>query len=389
MNDTQFLRLWLALNILGGQVAIPLLLITLYLSPLKRAATLYSLLWSLVVWSISELLLFYAGRAWPNTPEPGFSLCLAQSSLYHATLILGAWSTFALIYDTWSVVTHRDAAKSGEHASSTRTFFLILIPWLAFVCSLVGALLVGRRHAKGFNRQLHIAYCAYLHDPWSKVSSVLCGIAMIGSLVLTVRGLVWCCLKSGRPVSPSPSVSDAAMAMRVWLLGVTELAAAVISVLTLIGAVRNQVADLIITSLPFSAWLIFGSQKDVLYVYIAWAKSLHSYLFGHSAPSSEEPQYFSNNLPHSFSPTLSPPSSTPWRSYDVPEYSDMQTFYLFSLPRIDEDSHEESTTHGRRSDSLPSPTSIGETAAEDTKNYSSSLEGSNARKSTETWSADV
>jgi hypothetical protein len=42
----------------GGQGGIPMLLITLYLSSLRRVPTLYSLLWSCVVWSIIDLLLW-------------------------------------------------------------------------------------------------------------------------------------------------------------------------------------------------------------------------------------------------------------------------------------------------------------------------------------------
>ncbi|KAF8318131.1 hypothetical protein DL93DRAFT_2095329 [Clavulina sp. PMI_390] len=98
------------------------------------------------------------------------------------------------------------------------------------------------------------------------------------------------------PIIPSDKKIDVPMMVRVVLLTVTEFIGAVMSILSLASAIDGRYADLVIASrdyylstyslthaneytlVPFGAWLIFVTQRDVLRQYIFWAKFLYHFI---------------------------------------------------------------------------------------------------------------
>jgi len=296
-NDEKWLNAWLAVEIAGGQVGIPLLLITLYLSPLRRIPTLYSLLWSCVVWSIIDLLLYYPGRIKPTDPEPSHALCLTQASLHLAQPILTSWCSFALLYDCWIVISGQ--SKGPNHPTTTRrTVILLIFPWLAFVLATGTSVLVGAKASVDLGRERHFFFCTYRNGIWSDTTASLAAAALLASFYLTTKGVIlWINSRKHNAAElvkrTDGSKVDAHLLLRILMLTVTELFALALCIISVSGSWRTRMNDILVASLPLVILIIFASQRDVLNVYVSCAKSASKALlriFGFAPSSLDSPR---------------------------------------------------------------------------------------------------
>ncbi|KAF8318132.1 hypothetical protein DL93DRAFT_2165168 [Clavulina sp. PMI_390] len=243
---------------------------------------------------------------------------------------------------TWIMLIRSTDILRGA-ANTRRTVLLIAIPWLAFVTVFVGSLLTGLKHRQEFTRERHLAYCSFPNDIWFTVSSILAGLALLSSLALTFHGLYfWHRLKAASPVLASNKKTDVPMMVRVALLTVTELIGALMSILSLASAINVRYADLVIATLPFGAWLIFVTQRDVLNEYVFWAKFLyhlvhHRQRLSRNEGSRHRPQETIVSFRTTVDRHLSPPSqlksmrSTRAMDEGMPD-DERGMFYLVSLP---------------------------------------------------------
>jgi hypothetical protein len=284
-QDRLFLKFWIALEVLGGQAGIPILLLTLYFSPLRRTPTLYNLLISCVVWSIIDMLLFYPGRVAPSSPQPDYGLCLTQSALKLSQPILTGCCAFSLLYDSWTVISGN--SEGPKHPSTIRRItILVVFPWVVFAVVTAVALAVGSSFAGDLGRQRHFFFCTWLLRPLSDTTISIAAIATFATTYYTLRGIKLWYNSVSQATEASYASSTASrinphMFARVLVLGVTELLAVAVSIISVSGVWHSHVLDLLISSIPFAICIIFGTQMDVLNVYIDGARSLGRWVKSH------------------------------------------------------------------------------------------------------------
>jgi len=102
--------------------------------------------------------------------------------------------------------------------------------------------------------------------------------ALLASLYLTTKGVILCINSRKHNAAELVKRTDGSklsvhLLLRVLMLSVTELFALALCIISVSGSWRARMDDILIASLPLVILIIFASQRDVLNVYVSWAKS--------------------------------------------------------------------------------------------------------------------
>ncbi|RDB27488.1 hypothetical protein Hypma_003845 [Hypsizygus marmoreus] len=273
---------------LAGGFGLLVTLLTAIVSPsVKRYSTWYSFGTSWILSSISYSLLAIAGQR--TGPKPAFGLCLAQSALIYAAPSLTACTTLALITHMLLNL-RRLLANAPFRTNSGAVAALLIVPYIVWLAMFVGVLLYGLSNPDTVRRSLNGTYCDSTNSTMSKISSLIVMCCMV--LIVGQQGVIGVRLyRNRRMLSGCGQVTMVARIMLFSLLGVLALGVAIAYVMT---SKHGQVFDIILASLPVLAVFIFGSQLDILRIWMCRRRksSSHEKLFTphskYSSVSTEE-----------------------------------------------------------------------------------------------------
>ncbi|KAF8317360.1 hypothetical protein DL93DRAFT_2165621 [Clavulina sp. PMI_390] len=253
MYDPALLTVWFCFQTVGGIIGMPIMLVTLAFSSLKRLKTLYNLLLTWIATAVISNLLFFAGRAYPDQPEPSYELCLLQSAMIYGAPPLLATSALALIYETWLVITGR---AFGRRAT-------------------IKTILLGVFASTDLGRERHFFYCSFRNIGLSHFLAVFTGVIAFVAIGLTIRVAnhmyhSWQKIKmmANDPDAAENAVGSAYVILRIALYGADLFLAFVLCGLTILIP-HSPIPDLLRGSLTFTVFLIFGTQKDILMTWLA------------------------------------------------------------------------------------------------------------------------
>ncbi|KLO13768.1 hypothetical protein SCHPADRAFT_827504 [Schizopora paradoxa] len=265
--------------IIGGQVGLPLVLVTSLLgSQPRRHPTFLNILLAWFLYAVSSLLLFYSGNGISENQRPTFSLCLGQAALVYGGTVLVATTNMALVFQLWMEFKGNRFAKNSplmlsfvrSNSCILPTYILIAVqllglPWLSFLGFLVFTLDLG------------------IHDP-SLVSVqwvFYCTISS-GKLINSVSGVTIICLavifffqvsivrmlyQSSRQMR-AVNQSSYNLLVRVTAFTGYSLVTFVVSIVLTFRP--TEVFPYMFTgTLPLAAFLVFGTQPENLRV---WCK---------------------------------------------------------------------------------------------------------------------
>jgi len=258
------------LLILGGQVALPLLVVTLALSRsvIHRTATSTNFLVCVVAYSTSLLLLFYAGET--GSPDPHFVLCRLQSALVNASGPLLSMAGVALICQTLTHVSNLENSRVVK-TSRLKTVLLVGVPWLIFTGFFAAFFITGLRISSAEQSAAvlqPLIYCGYPPNVLRSVSYVF----EMGGLIVILATEVFIVkrlsqykanLKAKGVVLP---VSLVHLVLRGLLFTVYALITLCAIFLFENGTYMTS-AYIAISLIPLVTFLIFGTQPDVLRVW--------------------------------------------------------------------------------------------------------------------------
>ncbi|KAI5114586.1 hypothetical protein M0805_008629 [Coniferiporia weirii] len=130
---------WLALHIAGGQVGLPLAVLTFILasrsSGRPRYLTLINFCITWIVYSISYCLLLYAGQADQNLDSPT-DLCIAQASLIHGATPMAAIAGLEMVLQLWFVqrrIHRTDFPYIRKIPERWLNFMILVQPYIVFI----------------------------------------------------------------------------------------------------------------------------------------------------------------------------------------------------------------------------------------------------------------
>jgi len=268
----RLLYLWVACEVVGGQIGIPILIATLVFSDLRRLPTLFSLLVTWVCASIIACLLFYAGKGLPNDPQPTFGLCLAQASLMYGVPHMTALSAFALVYEGWLTVTGKNTPP-GTGKLGARTRLLLALPWGGLLLAAILSLIVGITSPQAVSRDRRFFYCSIQANGLTNTLAVIVGLILIVTIVYAAQiALVlrhtWLDVKN--PVADdaldAPKTSSY-MVIRITIFGLYLCVTLVLCFVSIV-APTSALLDLVAGSIPAAVFIIFATQADIVRIWV-------------------------------------------------------------------------------------------------------------------------
>ncbi|KAF9458171.1 hypothetical protein BDZ94DRAFT_1271413 [Collybia nuda] len=268
---------FIALELSGACGLLAILLTAIFGPDVKRYSTWYSFGASWIFSCISYTLLFTSGQLY--RPLPDYGLCVVQTALIYAAPTLTACTTLSLIVHMLLNV-RRVLADAPFKTKSGAVLALLIVPYIVWLVSFTGVLLYGISNPETIRKSLNGTYCDSTNPMLSKISSLVVVSCMV--LIIAIQGIIALRLYRNRHIisGSSHSVTMAIRVMVFSLLGALALGVAVAYVITW---QHDQVFDMILASLPVIAVLIFGTQMDLVHVWMCRRRVIKK----HSRPISQ------------------------------------------------------------------------------------------------------
>ncbi|KAF9062313.1 hypothetical protein BDP27DRAFT_1451820 [Rhodocollybia butyracea] len=251
---------------------------------------------SWVVFCMSYLLLFFSGHAFDGEPE--LSLCIIQSSLTYAVSPFAAACALALVTQLFFNI---NSALTGNSIGGSRYWRVILIaaPYAVFFFLVLESTIIALAAPNA--EFSSISYCSLQSNVPSRITSALDVVLVLPVLVLNV--LIYLRFRKHRAVLRTGNLKS--MFIRVSAFMVFGIIAVAVGSLFFVIAFLNAEGsntglvelDIILSTLPIAAVIVFGTHKDLLVVWLFWRKK-HNYSGFPAVLRETKPK----TTPHSWSP---------------------------------------------------------------------------------------
>ncbi|THU87656.1 hypothetical protein K435DRAFT_969801 [Dendrothele bispora CBS 962.96] len=258
------LDIFLALQVVGfiGSVAV---LFTALFSSVSRQATWYNFFISWMVFCISYLLLFFAGKS--HSREPPFALCLVQSSMTYAAPPFAASATLGMVIQLYFNIY---TALTGTRIKKERVWnaIILVLPYVIFLGVLLESLVLGLALEEAHFSI--ISYCTLETIVPGRLTAALVVFFLVPVLVLNV--IIYRKLRK----HSSTLGTTRAFKSRVTLLSLFGMISIVAGLLfffiVFIQDSDDGLVDLdiVLACIPNAAVFVFGTHKDLLQVWMFW-----------------------------------------------------------------------------------------------------------------------
>jgi len=263
------LKLFISLQLFGLFGILIMLVTVIFSRSTPRHAAWYSFAFSWIISTISYSLLFWSGRLTSPDLLP-YNLCLIQSMMVYSAPPLTAGTTLGLVVQIWFLVRSiiRSPSRPGRVSPLILTATLIL-PYLIYVAILVGTLVIGWRDPGTVKRAGSGMYCSFSNKMPGRLSTLLCALILVPAVVLEVL----ICISLRRQWKMFSRATYAkSMALRVVVFAFLGILAIALSLVIFFIVDHGAPLNIILSIVPVSAVLVFGSQADLLGVWMFWKK---------------------------------------------------------------------------------------------------------------------
>jgi hypothetical protein len=268
-NSSELIKVFISFNLFGLFGFLITLVTVLCSRSTPRHSTWFSFAISWIISAISYSLLFWGGNL--TGPEPPYTLCLIQGILVYSAPPLTAATTLALVVQIWflvhSVVT-TTSSKAGRMPPMLLTALLV-IPYLLYITILIGTLVVGWYNPHTVRRVGSGMYCNFSNRIPGRLSTLLVALIMVPAVVLEIL----ICRALRQQWTLFKRTPDAlSMVLRVVAFTFVGILAIALSMVFFFMIHHGADLNIVISIVPVSAVLIFGTQADLLRVWMFWKK---------------------------------------------------------------------------------------------------------------------
>ncbi|KAJ7177450.1 hypothetical protein C8R43DRAFT_1118442 [Mycena crocata] len=273
---------FMSLQIFGGHMGIPLMLLTAALSKeVPRWPFMVNFLTTWTLYTSSFTLLLYSGHQ--TGPEPPLALCIFQSAFIYGTAIMTSTAGLVFVLQLWYHL-HGSLGVAGPCRITGRGALLLFLPYLSFLSFAVAMLVVGMKNPDKVSRSRYLFYCT-IDLPIVNVVPATSAVLMVGVVIfegvssyssavpwLNTRavliGLVMRsrrlpnALRRGQGV-PIASNRDAVIVEMIGRAGVFSAYSllALVACIAFWSSSGDTLPYIVQASLPTAAFLTFGSQR--------------------------------------------------------------------------------------------------------------------------------
>jgi len=233
---------------------------------IRRHPTWYSFVIAWNFWSFSWAVLAFTGQLNSGTNVP-HSVCLAQASLVYAAPVLTSTATLSFVTHTWLVL--RGIVAKGPMKMRQRTMILLLaVPYALWLPTTLLILAYGLQNPATVGRLNPIQCVVRAPDLLMKLPFGIGSVASAATLFLQAV-IGYYLLRYNKTIAGSQEYGPI---IRVLLFAALVLIGIVAQISTLVDEqVYNSEWVAVVTAiLAPSGLLIFGSQMDLLRMWMFW-----------------------------------------------------------------------------------------------------------------------
>lgn len=257
-----------------GFVLLGIVLLTAALAPsIRRSPAWFNFLSTWVLSCISYLVTL--GQQ--TGEEPNFSICLLQAMLVYAAPAVTVTAGLCFSIEMWRIVT-RAGGSSGGRALSFRDYGAIIIaPYVVhfFICAEV--LILGLKNREWVQRDRTSMFCHLDSTTPAYITGavVICVILIAMGFVASIAIYIRRHMAASRLFHGQQVANIQKMVLRFGIFTILPMFGLALSI-TQVSSRRTGLADgiltIIIGTLPAGAALIFGTQSDIMSVWMFWRK---------------------------------------------------------------------------------------------------------------------
>ncbi|KAI9000485.1 hypothetical protein BD414DRAFT_2113 [Trametes punicea] len=269
--DHTELKVFLAFQFSGGIGLLLVLLTALFAPKVYRHFTWLNFCITWLIYCISYTLLAFSGQQ--TRPEPpAYPLCLSQAALIYAAPVLVAMSTFSLVLHLLFTLNNalQPPPKGVQTRDYLRSAFLLVAPYVAWLGFIAGILVVGTKHPSHVQRAGALVYCIISTGRPGDVSAICVAAILVVMVGLDVYiGTVLYRNRRALRGSDRPGQIPLSLILRVAVFSffcVVGIGCAFV----FLSNISSFAGNTIIALMPLIAFLVFGTQRDILRVWLFW-----------------------------------------------------------------------------------------------------------------------
>ncbi|KAJ3833794.1 hypothetical protein EV361DRAFT_7519 [Lentinula raphanica] len=275
---------FVTLELLGAFFFFLVVITAAFSSRVKRYATWYSFCASWVISGLSYSLLLvvnaYATLSTSNrsmdvnqvelVPEwKAHRVCMTQAALIYASDVLTGFTSLSMCCHVLLYVRAALKVPMGQVKTST-TISLVIVPYIIWVTMFSIMFQLGNAQPDAVQVVPSGFYC---HLALPEPVAVCSSIAVIASLSVAIAE-IWMAVVIHRYRDVLPRIAHPiTFILRVLLFGFVDLFALIVGSLMLVPGTKNVGTHFILSLLPVLGILIFGTQNDILQVWMFWKKT--------------------------------------------------------------------------------------------------------------------
>lgn len=260
------------LQALGLVLLLALLVPAVFSSNIKRTATWFGMIISVIIYCASYSILMFIGGQ--DDPEPSPGVCLFQACLVHSAPAL---SIFCALSFAVEVLVHFFRTFRGKTPSRITPIILLATSSFLSLCVALEVLVVGLKSPGDVQRNESHLYC---HVTTPTPNLVVCVLSIILSLATVVAEVVIVVImrkamvKLGRERSSLPTH----FLVRLFSFSGYVCLVVCISVYSFISPPGNGALSawyILLNAVPICGVVTFGTQKDILCFYFRRKQNLN------------------------------------------------------------------------------------------------------------------
>ncbi|KXN92960.1 hypothetical protein AN958_09060 [Leucoagaricus sp. SymC.cos] len=248
----------------------------LFSRSVMRRKTWHTLILSLLVFSIGEVLL--VGHQ--DKGASGMNLCLVQVAIVYSTPPLIALATAAYSADIYisirSMFGSDDWAEDGPEPQTV--VILVLAPWIVFCLVFLETILVVGLHARGAFADIQesgLFFCHVEGDLLAVIISAVIVITACLSAVALQAATGWTLYKNWLSVQKVSIAATARKYIHAFIRTIAFTGVAIIAVIlgfvALVTFGQTHIGfSMLMPIFPIVAALIFGTYRDIVLFYVFW-----------------------------------------------------------------------------------------------------------------------
>ncbi|KAJ7778794.1 hypothetical protein DFH07DRAFT_796022 [Mycena maculata] len=253
------------LQIFGGHFGVPLIILTVLLSKkVQRHPMLLNFCAGWFIYTTSFTLLLYAGKQFG--PEPPIQLCIVQSAFIYGTPVMTSSAGLAFVLHLWFSL-HSGHGDVGSKAERWRFILLLACPYILFFTFVTGMAVLASRNPETVSRSRALFYCS-IDLPIVNIVPGTSAFTMVAVVVFEI--LIGVKLyrhnKAFKSLAHANNGPPMHIFARVGIFSGYSLLA-LIACVAFWSSSGDDLPYIIQASLPTAAFLIFGSQDDLLRVW--------------------------------------------------------------------------------------------------------------------------